>query len=474
MHKKGLSLLVLVLSDFLAVFASFSLAYILRDMLLPRLFPSLALRPVLFEIYWKHSYMFLVWFLVFLYEKLYTKRYSFWDEAQLLLKSSTISFSYIFIAVFITQQYFPFSRLILLTAWLVSPFLLAGFRLVAKRFLIQANLWRKRVILISSSNTWEKLIASVHGNRALGYEIVGCLSGDPRDFGKKVAGVEVLGHYRDLKTWKQKLRFEDIIVSLPDLSGDELVELLKQWEGLGETIRYIPRTGDLITTGVEIENIGKVLSLSLRKNLHKPWNSFIKNLFEWLLVLVLVLPLAPLFLVIAAAIKLDSRGPVFFLQERFGRRGRSIAVIKFRSMYLDSDQRLERHLRDDSRAREEWEQYKKLKGGDPRITRVGAFLRRFSLDELPQFLNVLRGDMSLVGPRPYIMEELKAVESLKSILLQVKPGITGLWQISGRSLVPFTERLNLDEYYLRNWSFWMDIVILIKTVRVCLSGKGAF
>lgn len=149
-------------------------------------------------------------------------------------------------------------------------------------------------------------------------------------------------------------------------------------------------------------------------------------------------------------------------------------MIKFRSMYVDGDSRLEQHLEENPEARVEWEQYKKLRKYDPRVTKVGRFLRRFSLDELPQFINVLKGDMSLVGPRPYIMEELKKVESAKAILLQVKPGITGMWQVSGRSLLPFSERLSLDEYYLRNWTFWQDIVILVKTIKVFVSGVGAY
>jgi lipopolysaccharide/colanic/teichoic acid biosynthesis glycosyltransferase len=171
---------------------------------------------------------------------------------------------------------------------------------------------------------------------------------------------------------------------------------------------------------------------------------------------------------------MDSRGPVFFIQERYGRKGRAIKVIKFRSMYVDAESRLERYLEKKPEAKEEWAQYKKLRNFDPRVTKVGRVLRKYSLDELPQFLNVLKGDMSLVGPRPYLMEELKRVKSARAFLLLVKPGITGLWQVSGRSLLPFTERLSLDEYYLRNWTFWQDVVILMRTIRVFVSGEGAF
>jgi len=143
-------------------------------------------------------------------------------------------------------------------------------------------------------------------------------------------------------------------------------------------------------------------------------------------------------------------------------------------MYLDAETRLEKHLQQNPLLREEWIRFKKLKTSDPRVTRIGKFLRKYSLDELPQLINVLKGEMSLVGPRPYIIEELEGIKEIRSMLLQVRPGITGLWQVSGRSLLPFEERLALDEYYLRNWTLWQDIVILIKTIGVFFSGKGAY
>jgi len=144
------------------------------------------------------------------------------------------------------------------------------------------------------------------------------------------------------------------------------------------------------------------------------------------------------------------------------------------SGHADADRRLENFLAANSQAKEEWERHKKLLSFDPRTTRVGGFLRRFSIDELPQIFNVLKGEMSLVGPRPYLREELEEVRQVKSLLLQIKPGMTGLWQTSGRSLLPFRERLNLDEYYIRNWSLWLDQVILMRTIKVALSGHGAY
>jgi undecaprenyl-phosphate galactose phosphotransferase len=143
-------------------------------------------------------------------------------------------------------------------------------------------------------------------------------------------------------------------------------------------------------------------------------------------------------------------------------------------MYIDADHRLEAHLKKDPISIEEWQRYKKLKNNDPRVTRVGKIIRRYSLDELPQLFNVLQGKMSLAGPRPYITEEIEKLDAFMTIIGRVKPGITGLWQTSGRSELSFEERIALDKFYVHNWSLWLDIVILLKSMRVPFSKKGAY
>ncbi len=474
MKKKLVVFLCLVLCDGLAVFLSFALAYLFRAEVLTAFLPSLRRQPVLFSVYLEKTYVLLLFIGVFLYEKLYTKRYSFGEETRSLLKSSTISFVLIAVAVFVTREYFPFSRFILFTAWLLSLLILPGFRFLTKTILLRLGLWEKKVIIIGSTGSTGTLIEAIRHNKTMGYEIVGCLTNETAKIGSSISGVPILGHFDEIEGWKDKTGFEDIIVTFPNIPRDRLISLLKLWEGLSDTIRYIPQTGDLITTGIEIENFGRILTLAVRKNLHKPWNIAIKTVFEYVLAVVMLIPLLPVFVVIAAAISLDSRGPVFFTQERYGRRARVIRVVKFRSMHVDAERRLEEFLRVSPEAQAEWARHRKLLARDPRVTRVGGFLRRYSLDELPQLVNVLKGEMSIVGPRPYLREELEEVQQVKSILLQVKPGITGLWQTSGRSLLPFQERLSIDEYYIRNWSLWVDLVILMKTFKVTASGHGAF
>lgn len=186
-----------------------------------------------------------------------------------------------------------------------------------------------------------------------------------------------------------------------------------------------------------------------------------------------VVLLAPVWIILAIAIKLSSKGPVFFVQDRVGQRGQWVRTLKFRTMVLDADRKLEELLASDPEARKEYEHYHKLKS-DPRVTRIGEFLRKHSLDELPQFLNVLAGSMSLVGPRGYLPSEvLKMKDTNRMIqIVQVKPGITGFWQVGGRSNVSFEERLDMDVFYIKHWSLGMDFYLLINTVWIVLFGRG--
>ena len=202
-----------------------------------------------------------------------------------------------------------------------------------------------------------------------------------------------------------------------------------------------------------------------------------KRSFDITFSLLALLITFPLLLVIALIIKLTDRGDIFFKQKRPGLRGQNFVLYKFRTMYPNNEKILEDYLKKNPKAREEWKLYRKLKSYDPRVTPIGRFLRKFSLDELPQFFNVLKGDMSVVGPRPYIYEELeeyKIPESVRQKLFSVKPGITGLWQVQARNEATFEDRVRLDLDYIDNLSFWLDLKIIFKTIWVMLTGKGAY
>ncbi len=213
--------------------------------------------------------------------------------------------------------------------------------------------------------------------------------------------------------------------------------------------------------------------LAIETNYHllNKQEMIIKRVLDMSITLILLLLTFPIFIILALLVRLDSKGPILYRQKRLGKDGETFDSYKFRTMYEKAEERLQELLTNDSQAKAEYEKYHKL-SNDPRVTRVGKFFRRYSLDELPQFLNVLKGDMNLIGPRSYLPRELPAMGESARIILKVKPGITGWWQVMGRNATSFKERLQLDEYYISNWSIWLDIYILIKSVWVVLSGKG--
>lgn len=206
----------------------------------------------------------------------------------------------------------------------------------------------------------------------------------------------------------------------------------------------------------------------------RAWNLAVKRVLDLVLASVATVMLSPLVALIALAIRIDSPGPILFRQQRMGRNRRLFLCVKFRTMHIDGEQRLHAHLDGHTASRDEWERFRKLKSVDPRITNVGRILRRFSVDELPQLINVFRNEMSLVGPRPYLPEEAERMGDSCDTVVQALPGITGLWQVSGRNQLTFEQRLRLDECYLQNWSALMDVKILLKTPAVVLHGRGAY
>lgn len=214
--------------------------------------------------------------------------------------------------------------------------------------------------------------------------------------------------------------------------------------------------------------------LSLENEVRELRSDLIKRIIDILLSTVSLLIFAPIFLLIAFAIKLDSPGPVLFVDRRLGRRGKIFRCFKFRTMFIDGDKRLKECLEQNSSSLHEWRSYAKLKSFDPRITKVGQFLRRYSLDELPQIFNVLKGDMHLVGPRPYLLRERSQMGEYADKILKIRPGITGFWQVSGRNEIPFEERLKMESYYAENNGLRTDIILLVKTVKAVLEGRGAY
>ena len=307
-----------------------------------------------------------------------------------------------------------------------------------------------------------------------GMKVVGaCVSGidSGGDFASELEGVLVFGYHAEAMHAIDLLDAEVVAVSNDhDLSGHELRRLA--WSLEERAVELIVATGlfDVAGPRLSIRPVAGMPMLHVERPVMGGVRRAAKRVVDWLGALVIVVLALPLFAAVAVAIRLDSKGPILFRQERVGARGVTFPMFKFRSMVVDAEARLAELTAAADAGNDVLFKMKR----DPRITRVGGFLRRFSIDELPQLLNVLRGEMSLIGPRPPLPREVATYESDAVRRLHVRPGLTGLWQVSGRSNLTWDESLRLDLWYVDNWSVVLDLQIIARTVRAVVRGTGAY
>ncbi|MBX5470007.1 MAG: sugar transferase [Thermoleophilaceae bacterium] len=327
---------------------------------------------------------------------------------------------------------------------------------------------RQRTVIVGSGQVAGQLARKIKTHNEFGLLPIGIVDDDPHHVG--TPDLPHLGRIDDLGKILQLRSVDRVIVAFSRASHEELLKSIRACRDARVSVDVVPRLFEFLDGARALDDIGGLPLLSIDvPNLSTASRAAKRVLDVAISTLALVL-LAPVLVVLAIAIKLDSRGPVFFRQIRAGQRGRTFRVFKFRSMYEDADER-KRELFAVNDATD-GVMFKIRE--DPRITRVGKFLRRFSLDELPQLINVLRGEMSLVGPRPLILDESNALEGWHVRRLDLRPGLTGPWQISGRSDVPFDEMVRFDYQYVSGWSLARDIEILLATVPAVLSGRGAY
>jgi len=323
---------------------------------------------------------------------------------------------------------------------------------------------RRRVVLVGAGESLVRLKSSLTGARSgLGYEFVGIVAPEP------VPGFRLLGARSELALVLDQVRPDELILTEADFDERTVLEVVEQAHRQGIKVRLAPDTTELLLQrGEYVPGQGAPL-FELRPPVLTGWDWLVKRGFDLLgAALVLVVGL-PLWALIALAIKLDSRGPVFFVDRRIGVGEREFGMLKFRTMILDAPS-LQPALEGVNEA--EGALFKIR--DDPRVTRVGRFLRRFSLDEIPQVVNVVKSEMSLVGPRPLPLRDYELLEDWHRARYRVLPGMTGLWQISGRSGLSFDDLVRLDFTYLENWSIWLDVTIIAKTIPAVISRRGAY
>lgn len=284
---------------------------------------------------------------------------------------------------------------------------------------------------------------------------------------KKTIGLE------EVDSFIESHNIDTVLIAIPELKQKNLNSLFELFKNKVNVIKYLPQVNGLVTFDTKVEDFDGILMISNSRGVNQIGSYILKRLMDICAGLCGILILIPLTVfVFVKNRKEGDKGPIFFTQNRIGKDGKEFKMYKYRTMVLGADKILEELMEKDPAIREEYTKNKKL-ANDPRITSAGKFLREKSLDEFPQFINVLLGQMSLIGPRPYLPREKEDMGQYYNDVVACKPGITGMWQSHGRSDVDFDHRLVLDEYYYRNWSFWLDVTLLFKTVKQVLYGRGA-
>ncbi|MDD5527985.1 MAG: sugar transferase [Patescibacteria group bacterium] len=433
-----------------------------------------ALRPVTFNLKF-NAYLNIVlllaifWLIIFAMAGLYaiqSARKLVKEVYRVILACST-GLMLIVILIFVRRELFD-SRFIVLAAWILAIVYVSLARIIirsAQRILLAHGIGTKKVVIVGASKTSDILVGSFSADKSLGFEVV-----------KRVHDFE-LATAQELEEFLRLNEADEIIQADQNLSKAEILRLYDFADEHHLTFKYV---ADLLGTKVlktELTEFAGLPIMEVKKTPLDGWGRIIKRIFDLVVSLILIIILSPILVLTAIAIKLDSRGPIFFSRRdddaplyRVGQSGKLFRYFKFRSMRDRSDSMRYKELADlNIRAGGPLVKIK----DDPRVTRIGRFIRRFSIDELPELFLVFVGRMSLVGPRPHLPEEVAKYERHHKKVLTLKPGITGLAQISGRSDLSFEEEVKLDTYYIENWSFLFDLTILLRTPLAVLKGRKA-
>jgi len=473
-HKAQSRLFIatLLLSDSVAIGAAFAAAYAVRFKTSLPVFKTVISSP---QLYFNLIFILIpFWLLIFASFGLYNEHHLLGGmcEYAKALNACTMGMMLVIVAGFL-EPTFVIARGWLLLSWGFT-FLFAG----GARFFLRRLVYRLRrrgyflhpTLIIGANEEGKALAEQLQDWPTSGLQLIGLVDDDLRPGTEVLNGLRVLGHTRELETLVRKHEVGEVVVATTALPRPTLLDIFQAY-GTSSTVNIRLSSGlyEILTTGVQVKEMSYVPLVSLNKVRLTGMDVFLKTALDYIITLPAFILISPLLAIIAILIKLDSPGPVIYRRRVLGLGGRELDAFKFRTMAVNADQILEQ----DTELKKTFKDNFKLKN-DPRVTRLGRLLRKHSLDELPQLLNVLLGQMSLVGPRMITPEEAENYGQWRMNLLTVKPGMSGLWVVSGHSDVPYEERVRLDMHYIRNYTIWLDLHILFRTIPAMLRGRGAY
>lgn len=390
----------------------------------------------------------------------------FWETMQRTFYAVLYSEIFCIIALYVFKSSNYLSRSYIVIFFVISFLSLYLFRQLLVKICNKLNILKTPVIFVGNGKATEDIIYFANHNNCFGIKIA--------DIVEEIEDISQLR--KNIIRKIEQLKVKTIIIAIPNLEKNKLLDLVEDIQPLVRNLMFVPNTVGIPVINLEVKKIyeSNMLLLSIRNNLAKKTNRRIKRIFDIVFSLLTMVIIIPVSIIVMILIMIESPGAApIFKHYRVGRGGILFPCYKFRSMVPNAKDKLQEYLKNNPEAKIEWDKYFKLKN-DPRITKIGKIIRKTSIDELPQFINVLKGEMSWVGPRPIIKDEIHYYGKYIKDYYAVLPGITGMWQVSGRSEIGYKDRVSLDVWYVRNWSIWIDITLILKTIKTVLFRKGAY
>ena len=394
------------------------------------------------------------------------------EEMKRFIIGSTLAYGGIMMSRYIENHVWDSINNAFIISCVFSTFILLTARSVTHWLLFKTKLGGIPAVIYGSGSTGKLVADCLLGSIRSGYTPVLFLDDNPAGE-DDYKGIPVIHDTEAGYEIVKKYNIKMAIIAMPELNVDKLKHLTRSSVSAFRYNVIIPNFFTISNIWMSVRDFNGVLGLDTSNKLRISWNVAIKRFMDFSIVIIGGLIILPFLLIVTLLIKLTSRGPVLYKHKRLGKNGKYFYAYKFRSMVIDADEQLKKLLESNPIIKKEWEINHKIQN-DPRITKFGNFIRRTSIDEFPQLINILKGEMSLVGPRPIVDAEVEKYGEDYERIFSIRPGLTGLWQVSGRSDTNYNERVTYDSYYLQSWSVWLDLWIIFKTFGVVIAGKGAY